>query len=406
LPASTGTSAQPARMRPAGEVLVLNCIALLSWVDPGRLYEARPAMLFKKALRRDLVNLAGVVFATLFVIMLTTSLIRLLGRAAGGRVDTGSVLPLIAFNAINVLPVLLVLTVYIAVLMSLTRAFRDSEMVIWFASGQSLAAWIRPVMSFAAPVALLVALLAFFAAPWANRQASEYQQRFAQREDISQVSAGRFRESVSANRVFFVEELDETQSEVRNVFVTQREGDRVTVVVSRSGRIENESDGTRYLVLEDGRRYDGTQGRPDFRLMEFERYGLRLEPRSPSLSDARAKVKPTIALVAEPTPRNLGELLWRISLPVSALLMALLAIPLSAMNPRIGRSINLLLALLAYVIYSNLTSVLQASVAEGRLSFRIGVWVLHAAVLALAAFLFWRRMTLPRFTWRRLVLRS
>ena len=157
-------------------------------------------MLFRKALRRDLLNLAGIVFATLFVIMITTSLIRLLGRAAGGRVDTASVLPLIAFNAINVLPVLLVLTLYVAVLTALTRAYRDSEMVVWFASGQSLLAWVRPVVGFAAPFAVLIAVVAFFVAPWANREASEYQQRFAQREDISQVSAGQFRESTSSNR--------------------------------------------------------------------------------------------------------------------------------------------------------------------------------------------------------------
>jgi len=363
-------------------------------------------MLFQKALRRDLVNLAGTVFATLFVIMLTTSLIRYLGRAAGGRVDTGSVLPLIAFNAITVVPVLLVLTIYIAVLMSLTRAFRDSEMVIWFASGQSLAAWIRPVLSFTAPIALVVAVIAFFVSPWAERQASEYQQRFAQREDISQVSAGRFRESAAADRVFFVETVNDAQTEVRNVFVTQRRDDGVMVVVSRGGRIQYESDGSRFLVLEDGRRYDGTRGRPDFRLMEFERYGLRLEPRGPTLSDQRAKVKPTLELIGDRTPRNLGELSWRISLPVSALLMALLAIPLSAMNPRVGRSINLLLALLAYVTYSNLISLVQAWIAGGRLSFGIGAWILHLAVLGLAALLFWRRMTLPRWSLRRLVLRA
>ena len=363
-------------------------------------------MLFKKALRRDLVNLAGTVFATLFVIMLTTSLIRYLGRAAGGRVDTGSVLPLIAFNAISIVPVLLVLTIYIAVLMSLTRAFRDSEMVIWFSSGQSLAAWIRPVLGFAAPIALLVALIAFFVLPWAEQQASEYQQRFAQREDISQVSAGRFRESAAADRVFLVETVNDAQTEVRNVFVTQRRDDGVMVVVSRGGRIQYERDGSRFLVLEDGRRYDGTRGRPDFRLMEFERYGLRLEPRCPTLSDQRAKVKPTLELIGDRTPRNLGELSWRISLPVSALLMALLAIPLSAMNPRVGRSINLLVALLAYVTYSNLISLVQAWIAGGRLSFGTGAWILHVAVLGLAVLLFWRHMTLPRWSLRRLVLRA
>lgn len=353
-------------------------------------------MLFEKALRRDLLNLAGVVFATLFVVMLTTSLIRFLGRAASDRVDTASVLPLIAFNSINVLPVLLVLTVYVAVLMSLTRAFRDSEMVIWFASGQSLAAWIRPVLGVAVPIALLVAVVAFVVAPWANRQASEYQQRFAQREDVSQVAAGRFRESVSANRVFFVESLNDEQTEVRNVFVTQARGDELTVVVSRSGSIENRADGSRFLVLEDGRRYDGTRAQADFRLMEFGRYGLRLEPPGAAVAEDRAKFRSTLELVEDPSPRNLGELAWRISLPVSAVLMAMLAIPLSSINPRAGRSVNLLAALLLYLVYNNLLTVFQSWIGQERISFGLGVWVLHAAMIALIAWLFRKRTTLPR----------
>jgi lipopolysaccharide export system permease protein len=356
-------------------------------------------MLFRKALRRDLLNLAGIVFATLFVIMFTTSLIRLLGRAAGGRTDTASVLPLIAFNAINLLPVLLVLTLYVAVLTSLTRAYRDSEMVVWFASGQSLLAWVRPVLGFATPFALLIAVIAFMVAPWANRQASDYEQRFAQREDVSQVSAGQFRESVSANRVFFVESLDESQTQVRNVFVTQREHDRLTIVVSSGGSIERRDDGDRFLVLDQGRRYDGGTDRLDFRLMEFERYGIRLEPRASAVSDDRSKIKSTLELIGTPSERNRAELLWRISLPVSAFLMALVAIPMSAMNPRIGRSVNLIAALLLYVLYNNMLSVVQAWVAQGRIPFAIGVWVVHAVLGALIAWLFWRRVRLSGPSW-------
>ena len=194
-------------------------------------------MLFKKSLRRDMANLAGVVFATLFTIMVTTTLIRTLGRAASGRVDTASILPLIAFTAINFLPVLLVLTLYIAILMSLTRAYRDSEMVIWFASGRSLLHFVRPVMSFALPFVVLVAGLSFSVAPWANRQIAEYQQRFEQRQDVSQVSAGQFRESASASRVFFVESISEDEKSVRNVLVTHQRGDEVTIVVSAGGLI-------------------------------------------------------------------------------------------------------------------------------------------------------------------------
>ncbi|MFP5406685.1 MAG: LptF/LptG family permease, partial [Gammaproteobacteria bacterium] len=116
-------------------------------------------------------------------------------------------------------------------------------------------------------------------------------------------------------------------------------------------------------------------------------------------SDERSKVKPTLDLVRDPNERNLAELLWRIGLPVSAFLMALLAIPLSAMNPRMGRSVNLVAALLLYVLYNNLLSVVQAWVAQGRIPFALGVWVVHAVLAALIGWLFWRRVRLPGPGW-------
>lgn len=353
-------------------------------------------MLFKKALRRDLANLAGVVFATLFTIMVTTTLIRLLGRAAAGGVDTASVLPLIAFSAINFLPVLLVLTLYIAVLMAITRAYRDSEMVIWFACGQSIAQWIRPVLGFAVPFVVVIAAVAFLVAPWANRQTSDYQKRFAQREDISQVAAGQFRESASASRVFFVESISEDQRSVRNVFVTQSQGEKLTIVAAAGGHIRQDPNGDRFLVLEKGRRYDGDHASPAFRLTEFELYGLRLDPKPDISPDDSARVKSTLELIREGTPRGMGELLWRVSLPISAVMLGLLAVPMSSFNPRVGRSVNLIVALLIYVIYSNLISLSQAWVAQERISFGVGVWVVHAGLAVVVALMYWRRLTLPR----------
>jgi lipopolysaccharide export system permease protein len=358
-------------------------------------------MLFKKALRRDLVNLAGVIFATLFTIMVTTTLIRLLGRAAGGSVDTGSVVPLIAFGSVNFLPVLLVLTLYMAVLVALSRAYRDSEMVIWFASGQSILAWVRPVLAFALPFVVLTAIVALVVAPWAARQTSQYQKRFEQREDVSQIAPGQFRESASANRVFFVESLSEDQTTVRNVFVSQTDGERLIVVVSAVGKIETEANGDRFLVLEKGRRYDGLQGKPEYKLMEFERYGVRLDQKASKLEDESSKIKDTLDLITDPSSRNLAELLWRLSLPVSAIMLALLAIPISAVNPRIGRSINLIFALLLYVIYNNLVSLAQGWVAQGKLQFPIGLVMVHLAMAVVILILFWRRLTLPRpWLWR------
>lgn len=353
-------------------------------------------MLFKQALRRDLFNLSGAVFAVLFIVMLTTSLIRLLGRAATDRVDSADVLPLIAFASINTIPILMGLTLFVTVLLVVSRAFRDSEMVVWFASGLSLRAWIRPVIEFAMPFVALIALVSLLLGPWANRQADELRQRFERREDVSMVAAGQFRESSSADRVFFVESLNEERTEVRNVFVSQTKGDELIVVASSGGRIQTESDGTRFLILEDGRRWDGIWGSPQYRLMAFERYGIRLQPTTPPSDVTAAKALDTWVLLSRPSDVHLAELARRLSAPLSALIVAIAAIPLAFVNPRAGQSVNLIVALVFYLIYNNAGSVVQAWIAQGKTSFAVGVLAPHVIVIAVVAWLFWRRISLRR----------
>ena len=360
-------------------------------------------MIFSQSLRRDLNSVAGVMFSTLFTIMVTTSLIRFLGRAATDRIGSADVVPLIAFSSIGYIPVLLVLTVFLSILMVLSRAWRDSEMVIWFASGQSLTAWIRPVLSFALPYALVVGLVALVVSPWAQQQIAELRQRFEQREDVSQVAAGQFRESRSSNRVFFVESVNKEQTEVSNVFVVQHDGPRMIVVASRGGMVETQDNGDRFLVLEDGRRYDGDWGGVEYSLMEFERYGVRLEPATGPAGADSARGLATPQLLANLTPPNQGELMARIGLPVSVILIALLAIPLAFVNPRLGRSFNIVIGVLIYFTYTNLNGLMKTWISQERISFSLGVWVTHAMILAIALYLFHRRMNLPQLSLGRLL---
>jgi lipopolysaccharide export system permease protein len=153
--------------------------------------------------------------------------------------------------------------------------------------------------------------------------------------------------------------------------------------------------GDKFLVLLNGRRYEGLAGNQDFRLLEFGRYALRVQPYEAKGVDVSPKAQSTPALLRERTPPALGELVWRTGLPVSALLLALLAIPLSFVNPRAGRSLNLIMAILAYMVYSNLISIAQAWVAQGRIGFAAGMWAVHLAVALLLVALFHRRLT-PR----------
>lgn len=358
-------------------------------------------MIFLRTLLREFANLAVAVFLALFLIALTTRLIRLLGQAAGGKIPSDAVVAFLGFSALNLLPVLLSLTLFISVLLSLNRAWRDSEMVIWFNSGLSLAAWLRPVLIFAAPLVLVIALLSFFISPWSVQMSEQYRSRIDSRDDISRVEPGTFGESRNRERVFFVESIAGDKTSVQNVFVNSIQHRRVGVMVSERGFIEVAPNGDRFLVLLSGRRYEGAPGEADFRLMEFERYATRVQTREGDEPAATHKSLSTLGLIANPTPSNLGELLWRIGMPLSALILALLAIPMSFVNPRAGRSVNLLFALLTYMVYSNVLSVSQARVAQGKLAFSTGWWLVHAVMLAVLLFLFAQRMGLYRLPWRR-----
>jgi lipopolysaccharide export system permease protein len=349
-------------------------------------------MIFQRALRRELISSAGAVFTTLFSITITVMLIRILGQAAGGKVASQDVVALLGFAALNYLPVILILTGFISVLLVLTRTYQDSEMVVWFASGMSLTAWIRPVLTVALPLVLVVATLSLAVTPWANRQSTEFRKRFEQREDISRVSPGRFQESSSADRVFFVEGVADDVSNVKNVFISSMRDGKSSVIVAAEGRTEVDANGDKFLVLNDGRRYDGTPSEPEFQLMQFERYGVLIaNSNQVDAADNSARAMPLGDLIANPTNQNRGEILWRIALPIMGVVLMLLAIPLGFVNPRGGRSANLLLALLVFIVYSNMVSVMQAAVAQGKLALMAGWWPLHLIGALMVAFLFsWR----------------
>jgi lipopolysaccharide export system permease protein len=350
-------------------------------------------MIFHKALLRELLTVAVATFFVLLGIVVTTQLVRFLGQAAAGTITSTGVVTLLGFSMINYLPVLLSLTLFVAVLMALTRSYRDSEMVVWFSCGMSLTQWIRPVLMFAVPLTCVIALLSLALSPWAVTSSEELRRQMDSRDDVAAVSPGVFRESRRAERVYFVEEVSGTANLVANVFVSSTQHERQGVMVAARGFQEVAENGDRFLVLQNGRRYEGEPGSADYKIYEFERYAMRVEtaegraPRAPTTKSAS-----TIDLLRNPVPANLAELSWRIGVPAAALILSLLAIPLSFVNPRAGRSMNLVLALLIYMAYNNLLSITQASIAQSRVSFVLGVLGVHALMLLILGALFYRRL--------------
>ena len=348
-------------------------------------------MLFDSTVRRELARSFGATLVVILTIVLTMFLIRTIGQAAKGTVAPGDVVLLLGFVTLGHLPTMLALSLFVAIVVTLGRMFRDSEMVIWFASGAALSRFVRPVLRTAWPVLVVIALLLMFVWPWGNRQSQELRERYEQRSDLSRVAPGAFQSSSDGQRVFFIERDPANASAARNVFILSRPPGSESVTSAHSGLLQV-SEADRFLVLQAGQRNEIDTRTGDKTLARFETYRMRVEERVAVSAQARPpRATRTIELLRQDTNAAQGELVWRFGLCLAACNMALLGIALSVTNPRKPSNWNLLLALLAFIVYFNLVNLSQGWVTAGQLAALPAMLGLHGSAFTLAlAMIFWQ----------------
>ncbi len=357
-------------------------------------------MIFRRALVSELANTAGAVFTVIFSIVLTIGLVQILGMAAGGRIDSGTVMEMVVYQALVNLAPLLSVSLFIAVLMTLSRSWLESEMVVWFSSGGiSLLSWIRPILRFSAPIILLIAALSLVISPWAEGQSDMNRAVYSQRDDVDRLTPGQFVEIGGGKQVFFIEEVSKDGLSVKNVFLTQTDKDREMIIVAHSGHVEVNEAGDRYIYLQNGRRYEGVAGTAKYKISDFDTYAVRLDIKPDQAMQLRSvDVAPLPILMARSDNKEVqGELLWRISWPFVAFNLMLIAIPLSFTNPRAGRSLNVVIALLIFVLYLNGISLARTWVEQGVTSLPVALVLLNGSFFALACILFARRTVMQRW---------
>ena len=349
-------------------------------------------MIFRRSLVRELTATAIGLFVILLAILFTNLVLRLLARAAGGAVAADGILPLLGFNALFYLNILLSVALFLTVLLTLSRWYRDSEMVVWMSSGQGLTAWLRPILWFAAPFLVAIVALSLYLSPWAEQRKLEYERQLESRDEITLISPGLFHEFRRANLVVFVDSINTFDGTIHDIFLNSVENGKNVITVARSGMLEQTDDGDRFIVLSDGRRYEGEPGSSDYRVVEFERLGRRIEPAELRALPVSSKAMPTPTLVAIDGNVERAELFWRLSVPIEAIVLTLLAVPLAQVNPRMGRSFNLLSAAFLYMLYSNCLNIVQSMIAQNKLDFWIGLALPHVIAVALVLLMFGRQM--------------
>jgi lipopolysaccharide export system permease protein len=352
-------------------------------------------MVFRRSLVRELTATAVGLFLILLGILFTNLVLRLLARAAGGTIAPEAILALLGFNAVFYFNILFSVALFVTVLLTLSRWYRDSEMVVWFTSGQGLTAFLRPILLFATPFLIAIFVLSLWLSPWAERRRLEYEHQLESREEVALLTPGLFKEFRQARLVVFIESINSFDNTIHNIFLHSIDNGKDVTTVARSGYLEDAPNGDRFIVLDDGRRYEGQPGTAEFRNVEFQRLGRRIEPAEVRATPLSLKALPIGALIVSDGNVERAELFWRLSVPISALVLVLLAIPLSYVNPRMGRSFNLVSAAFMYMVYSNCLNFMQSVIAQGRLSMGAGLLLIHSIAIALVIVMFWNRLSVP-----------
>jgi lipopolysaccharide export system permease protein len=362
-------------------------------------------MLFHSSIRTELARSFGATLVVLFTIVLTVLLIRTLGLASRGSVNPEEVMLVLGYTVLGYTQTILTLAMFIAIVSTLSRMYRDSEMIIWLASGRSLGGFISPVMRFSWPVLLVISLMVLFVWPWANQQTAALRYRFENRSDLQRIAPGQFQESSSGRRVFFIDKDSTEGTEGRNVFISSIEKNGTeTVTSAASGRIEWRGD-QQYLMLNQGQRLEIDPATGRIKVSQFETYGAQIGEASVLTGGVLAlRARSSLSLIRDPTTANLGEISWRIGLALTAFNLALLGVATTVSNPRAGRSGNLLFTLFAFMVYFNLLNVGQRWVTAGQVNWLVFTVVLHGSVFLMSAL--WLAKRHHNFQWRNWLRRS
>ncbi len=340
------------------------------------------------------------VTTVLLLIFVSGQLVTLYGKAASGGIEASAVLQILGLKSIGNMVFILPLSFYIAILLAFSRLYKDNEMVVLAACGIGPMAILRGVLSLALVFAIVVGGLALFLAPWAESQSEIIIKKHEATTDVKSLGSGRFKELSKGEGVVYVQEFDEDNLKMKRIFMQHRLKDKNSIVSAESGhRMDNKENGDQFLVLENGQRHEGPMEDGQTAVIRFANHGIRLEKKPEKEIRLRQKSVSSTFLWYRGQDRDTAELQWRISAAISSFLLTILAVPLSKTSARQGRYAKLAIALLIFIIYSNLLSVSRAWLNKSVISPYIGLWWVHILILLLAIFLFIRWRPLFRRFW-------
>jgi lipopolysaccharide export system permease protein len=336
-------------------------------------------------LSREVLLSTTAVTAVLLLIITSARLIKYLSDAATGKLDADFVMLVLAYRIPGFLELLLPLGLFLGILLGFGRLYLESEMVVLRACGVSHKRLVLYALGPALLVSCLVAVISLLVAPWGVGEAKQIFAQQESRSELELLTPGRFQSQSGGRQVTYAQRLDTDSGVLEEVFVAQRnaQGQPVLLFAERAEQARIDGQG-RFLVLEHGYRFDGAPGQADYSATRYGQYGVRLPEAPGALEIKEIEARPTAQLWGSADLRDRAQLHWRLSLPVLAFIVTLIAVPMSRTNPRQGRFAKLIPSIILYLLYVALLTATRSAIEDGSVG-PWALWLIHALFLLVTA---------------------
>lgn len=321
----------------------------------------------------------------LLLIFFSQNLVRVLGDVVDGNIPANLVIYLLVLNVPKMAQLILPLSLFLSLLMTLGRLYTESEITVMHACGLGKRTLVIAAMLLACFTSILAVANVFWLSPWASSRQDAIVIEARVNPSIAGLAEGRFHPSRDGNSVLFVGNVQGNAFD--DVFLAQLRptaNQRPSVVVAEHGVINQKRDGSQLVTLDSGTRFEGSALLRDFRITDFTDYQAVIGYKPVSLDSTQSDQMSMTALWQLNQPDARAELHWRLTLVVSVILMALLVVPLSVVNPRQGRVLSMLPAVLLYLIFFLLQTSLRSNAAKGKLDPMMWIWLVNLVYFIIA----------------------
>lgn len=353
-------------------------------------------MILFRYLTREVLTSLSLITSLLFLILMSNEFVHYLNQVAGGKFAASILWELIVLESPRFLAILLPFSLFLAILFTYGRLYADYEMTVLNACGFSLGQLTRLSLPFIFLLTFMIAGLNLWLNPFLLSYRNKLLSQSGTAIELQTVQPGSFQQTNGGHRIVYVESISADHKSVKNIFLAQTNPQGLpseitpwTILSANSGyQVISSVNKEPFFVAVDGKRYQGIPGQTEYYITQFLKYGIRIDLDTATANkqqDALSNITLWNASRAN-KPSYFAELQWRLSAPISILLLALLAIPLSRVNPRQGKYLHILPAIVIYIIYLNLLLVGRNWMEKGDISYRWGLWWIHGILILIIIF--------------------